>query len=158
MSIKQMEKSFFENRVMPKNANLQEWNEIGEIMQKYYDKQKVTSIKLATDALVNQTIKNGIIFNRVYDLDANQATIGAKRIVYSEYKTFIKSIFALPQIEREFLVTKLNQDYEKCRRNFAINTALLDFELAGKYRVVGKSIKTALTSIKGQNKALDMVK
>lgn len=158
MSIKQMEKSFFENRVMPKNANLQEWNEIGEIMQKYYDKQKVTSIKLATDALVNQTIKNGIIFNRVYDLDANQATIGAKRIVYSEYKTFIKSIFALPQIEREFLVAKLNQNYEKCKKNFALNLALLDFETAKKYKVLGKSIKTALSSIEGRNKAIQMVK
>ena len=159
MNIKQLEKSFFENRVPPKNKKQRaKWEEVNQMMTKYYDQQKLNAIKKATDALVDVTIKNGIIFNRVNQLEATKETISCKKVIYSDYKKFIGAISALPQIEKEFVVVKLKQNYRKCNAKYALFMALLDFEIANKYKIVGKSIKTALNSIDGKNKFLELVK
>lgn len=159
MNIKQLEKSFFEGRVPPKDlVALKRWEEINKIMTKYYDKQKLNAINLATDQLVNQAIKNGIIFNRVNGLEANANTISAKKVVYSDYKRFIEKICALPEIEREFLMLNLNKNCIKCKRKFAMYTAILDFESAKKYKIIGGALKTAMRSIEGKNRFLELVK
>lgn len=159
MNIKELEKSFFENRVPPKNKKQRaKWEEVNQIMTKHYDSLKLDAINKATDELVNITIKNGIIFNRVNELDATKDTIECKRVVYSDYKKFISSICDLPQVEKEFVVEKLKSNYAKCAKKYAIFAAMLDFEIAKQYKVVGMSIKTALRSIEGKNKFLELVK
>ena len=159
MNIKELEKNFFENRVPPADKNqLKKWEWINQIMTKYYDQQKLNSINKATDALVNLTIKNGIIFNRVNNLKPTKETIACKKVVYSDYKKFIEAICDLPQIEKEFFVEKLKSNYNSCAKKYALFAALLDFEVAKKYKIVGSSIKTALKSIEGKNKFLELVK
>lgn len=159
MNIKELEKSFFENRVPPKSKKQRaKWEAVNHIMTKHYDSLKLDAINKATDELVNITIKNGIIYNRVNDLKATKETIDCKRVIYSDYKKFISSICALPQVEKEYFVAKLNQNYAKCAKKYAIFTAILDFEEAKRYKVVGRSIKTALKSIEGKNKFLELVK
>ena len=159
MNIKELEKSFFENRVPPKNKKKRaRWEEVNQIMTKHYDSLKLDAINKATDELVNITIKNGIIFNRVNGLKATKDNLDCKRVVYSDYKKFISSVFDLPQVEKEFFVEKLKSNYAKCAKKYAIFAAMLDFEVAKQYKVVGGAIKTALTSIEGKNKFLELVK
>ena len=159
MNIKELEKSFFENRVPPKNKKKRaKWEEVNQIMTKHYDSLKLDAINKVTDELVNITIKNGIIFNRVNGLKVTKGNLDCKRVVYSDYKKFISSVCDLPQVEKEFVVEKLKSNYAKCAKQYAIFVGILDFEEAKQYKIVGDSIKTALKSIEGKNKFLELVK
>jgi hypothetical protein len=100
----------------------------------------------------------GIIYNRVNDLKVTKETIDCKRVIYSDYKKFISSVCDLPQVEKEFFVEKLKSNYAKCAKKYAIFASMLDFEVAKQYKVVGRSIKTALKSIERKNKFLELVK
>jgi hypothetical protein len=159
MNIKELEKSFFENRTPPKNKKTRaKWEEVNQIMTKHYDSLKLDAINKATDQILYVTIKNGIIFNRVNQLEATKDNLASKRVVYSDYKKFIGALCGLPQVEKEFVVEKLKQNYTKCAKQYAIFVGILDFEEAKQYKIVGDSIKTALKSIEGKNKFLELVK
>ena len=44
--------------------------------------------------------------------------LASKKIVYQDYKKFIKEINKLPLIEREYIKVKLNENLTECRKKY----------------------------------------
>lgn len=128
-----------------------------DIMRRHYDMQTIKTIECATDALVATTIKNGLVFNAVHGQKASSRNVLGKMEIYKEYKTFISNIQALPQIEREFFLIKLQQKTLAYKNQMRKNLILGNFDEAKNALMLVKAGQIAFDSLKGKNQALDIV-
>jgi hypothetical protein len=154
MKIAEMEKSWFggSNVELSDDAmhNL-------EIMRKYIDEKKLKAIDFATDALVMQSVKNGLVFNAVHTCKVSPENIVGKAEIYKQYKTFISNIQALPQVERVYFLMKLKQrafSYEAMLRK---NVILGEFKEAKNCKMLVNACSLVFDSLKGKNRALEVV-
>ena len=154
MKIADMEKSWFggSNVELSDNAkhNL-------DIMRKYIDTNKIKTINFATDELVMQSVKNGLVFNAVHKCKVSPENIVGKAEIYKQYKTFISNIQVLPQVERVYFLLKLKQrafSYEAMLRK---NVILGEFKEAKNCKMLVDACRLVFDSLKGKNNALEVV-
>ena len=154
MKIAEMEKSWFggSNIELSDNAkhNL-------DIMRKYIDTNKIKTINFATDALVMQSIKNGLVFNAVHKCKVSPANISGKAEIYKQYKNFISNIQALPQVEKVYFLLKLKRRAFSYEAQIRKNVLLGEFKEAKNCKMLFDACSVVFDSLKGKNKALDIV-
>lgn len=155
MKISDLERSWFSGKMDSQTQHSQ--NNL-MIMRRYIDNLKIDAIKKATDELVSIAIKNGIIFNRVRDMDIKQQNLACKKVVYQDYKQFIKAINGLPLVEREYFKLKLHDNLLVCKKKYYFYAMLLDFENMQKTKIIANSLQTAIKSLNDKNPTLDIVK
>lgn len=155
MKISDLEKSWFADTTAAQSPKSQH-NLM--IMRRYIDNKKKDAINKATDALIFNAIKNGIVFNRLNEMPITKENLASKKIVYQDYKKFIKEINKLPLIEREYIKVKLNENLTECRKKYYFYLIISDYENALKAKTFAKSIKTTIKSINGKNRTLEIVK
>ena len=145
MKVKDYEKAFFENRDKNANEGPARLNDI--VMRKYIDAMKVNCINLETKTLINQIIKNGLIFNAVYDMRMMKNYKGQTGEIFRLYNEFIANLNKLPTIEKVYVVIYLKKVAKQLKKNYIIDFALGNLKKANDHKAKVEAIDTALLAL-----------